>query len=156
MKNMLKKLAIVFTLMLASVSLAAPTPVFAAESSTSGKNCVPTAILGQDGCFEDNGGSGISHIIMLVIDIMSVGVGILGVIGISISGIQYLTAGGNEERTRKSKRRLFEIVIGLVAYGLIYALMSWIVPNFRDGSMDTIEEEKPAGSTSLVITTTEA
>ena len=69
---------------------------------------------------------------------MTVGIGILGVVGITIVGIQYLTAGGNEEKTRKAKRRLYEIVIGLVAYVLIYAFLQWLLPNF-DESLTPIQ-----------------
>ena len=61
---------------------------------------------------------------------MTIGVGILGVVGISVVGIQYLTSGDSEEKTRKAKPRLFEIIIGLVAYALIYALLKWLLPNF--------------------------
>lgn len=78
----------------------------------------------------DNDGSGIKCILNTVVDIMTVGVGILGVLGIIIVGIQYLTAADNEAQTTKAKRRLFEIVIGLVAYVLIYAILKWLLPNF--------------------------
>ncbi len=94
------------------------------------QGCVDTAILGSGGCSCDNGdGSSVINILNLVIDIMTVGIGILGVIGISVVGIQYLTAGGNEEKTRKAKRRMFEIVIGLVAYVVLYAFVKWIMSN---------------------------
>jgi len=86
----------------------------------------PTAILTDCGQAED----GIMCILELVIDIMTIGVGILGVIGITVVGIQYLTAGGNEEKTRKSKTRMFEIIIGLVAYALIYTVLKWLLPGF--------------------------
>lgn len=75
-------------------------------------------------------GEGITCVISLVIDIFSVGIGVLGVLGITIVGIQYLTSGGNEAQMTKAKRRLFEIVIGLVAYVLIYAFLKWISPSF--------------------------
>ena len=77
---------------------------------------------------EDGHGGGIMCIINLVIDILSIGVGILGVIGISIAGIQYLTAGGNEEQTRKATSRLFEIVIGLAIYVVLYAIVKFLMP----------------------------
>ena len=67
----------------------------------------------------------------MVVNIMSVGIGILAVIGISVSGIQYLTAGGNEEKTRKAKRRIFEIIIGIAIYVLIFALLQWLLPGFN-------------------------
>ena len=62
---------------------------------------------------------------------MTVGIGILGAIGITVAGIQYITAGGNEERTRKAKRRIFELVIGFFAYILIYAALTFLVPDFK-------------------------
>lgn len=90
-------------------------------------NCVDTAILGNGGEYCDDGsGSGVLNLLGDVVDILSVGVGILGVLGITIVGIQYLTAGDNEEKTRKAKRRMLEIVIGLVAYILIYAILKWL------------------------------
>ena len=78
----------------------------------------------------DNGeGEGIKCIIELVIDIMTIGVGILSVVGITVVGVQYLSAGGNEERTRKAKHRLFEIVIGVVLYVVAYAALKWLLPS---------------------------
>ncbi len=70
-------------------------------------------------------------ILVLVVQIMTIGIGIIGAIGITISGIQYITAGGNEEQTRKAKRRIFEIVIGFFAYALIYAALSFLIPGFN-------------------------
>lgn len=103
------------------------TPVFATCSDAQLKQgCVSTSILGN-GCSCDSGnGDSISNLLKLIVDIMTIGIGILGVIGITVVGIQYLTAGGNEEKTRKAKRRMFEIVIGLVAYVLIYAALKWL------------------------------
>lgn len=103
-------------------------PVYAADDP----NCVPTAILGDGHQVCDSGnGDSVIRILNLVASIMTVGVGILGVLGITIVGIQYLTAGGSEEKTRKAKRRMFEIVLGLVAYVVIYAALSWLLPEFQ-------------------------
>ena len=82
------------------------------------KLAVETAIL--------DGDKGITGVLKLVVDILTIGVGIFAVIAIVIVGIQYMTAGGNEEQTRKAKRRLFEIVIGIVAYVVMYALLNWL------------------------------
>ena len=109
------------------MSLIAPAPVFADGND---RHCVSTSILGEDHevCDDGEGGS-IIHILDLVVEIMSIGVGILGVIGISIVGVQYLTAGGSEEKTRKAKRRLLEIVIGLVVYAIFYAILTFLGVN---------------------------
>ena len=76
----------------------------------------------------ENGESGIGAVLKLILNILSVGVGIFAVIGITISGVQYMSARDNEETVRKSKRRLLEIVIGVVAYVLLYAGLSWVLP----------------------------
>ncbi len=80
---------------------------------------------------ETKKGEGIKCIINLVIDIMTVGVGILSVVGITVVGVQYLSAGGSEEKTRKAKRRMLEIVIGVALYVVAYAALKWLLPNFK-------------------------
>ena len=100
-------------------------PAYAASCSENKK--VQTSILnGDEACTEE--GSGIKNLLVLVVDIMTAGVGVLGVVGIVIVGIQYLTASGNEEKTRKAKRRLFEIVLGVAAFVLLAALIKFLVP----------------------------
>ena len=107
------------------------TPVFAEECTCpDGSKGVKTAILGN-GCACDNGsGDSVINILLMVMDILTGLVGIVAVIGITIVGIQYLTAGGSEEKTRKAKRRLFEIVLGVVVYVLIYAVLKWLLPGW--------------------------
>ena len=79
----------------------------------------------------DGHGAGIRCIIELVIDVLTVGVGVVGVLGITIVGVQYLTSGGNEEKAKKAKRRLLELVIGIVLYVIAYAVLKWLVPGFN-------------------------
>ena len=119
-------------MMLSAPLMVVNDPVYAAECDCpDGSKGVKTAIL-SGGCSCDNGqGSEVIRILNLVVSILTIGIGILGVVGITVVGIQYLTAGGSEEKTRKAKRRLFEIVIGLVAYVLIYALLSFLIPDFH-------------------------
>lgn len=99
-------------------------PVLAADkSSNSGTETAILTTCGQDS-------DGVGCILKLVVDIMSIGIGILGVIGITVVGVQYLTAGGDEGKVKKSKQRMLEIVIGLVAYVVIYAALRWLLPGF--------------------------
>ena len=137
---MKKLLLSIITIFVAFILIA--TPVYAEE------RCTLTSVLGNSKCSVDEegnvtkggdlncscdsgNGNSIIHILVLIMDIMTIGIGILGVIGISVVGVQYLTAGGNEEQTRKAKRRLYEIIIGLAAYVLIYALLKWLLPGFE-------------------------
>lgn len=94
-----------------------------------GKNCA-TNILPDSLC-EGEEGEGIKSLLSMTIDIMTAVVGVLGVLGVTIVGIQYLTASGSEEKTRKAKRRLFEIVIGVAAFVLIGALLKFLVPSAK-------------------------
>ena len=94
---------------------------------------------------DDNEGCGVFMIINSVIDILSMGVAILGVIGVVIVGTTYLTAGGNEDKTRKAKRRMFEIVIGLAVYAILYAGVQWLLPGGKvNSSCKTLTDEQVA------------
>lgn len=120
---------------IASLSPAfASTPAFAEGapctcSDGSSGHKVEASIL-TDICDCGNG-EGVKEILKIVVNIMSAGIGILAIVGISVSGIQYLTAGGSEDKTRKAKRRILEIVIGLAAYVLIYVLLYFLLPGFN-------------------------
>lgn len=117
---MIKKI----TLIIAAIIMSLATfscPVLAAKNKG-----VETAILTDCGKSDD----GVMCLLKLVVDILSIGIGILGVIGISVVGIQYLTARGSEEQVRKSKKRLLDISIGLAAYAVLYALLRWLLPTF--------------------------
>lgn len=135
---MKKAIAIFFVVITGLFVFFSPTPVFAAKDG-----CVDTIILGGDEhkvC--DNDGSSIYALLRMIIDIMTIGVGILGVIGISVTGIQYLTAGGSEEKTRKAKQRMFEIIIGLAVYATFFLVMQWLIKDFeiKDGSFNSSTE----------------
>ena len=127
MKKLKQKILPVITAILMGLGLFTPTltatPVYAADKAE-------VAILDKCADEEDGTGKGIKCVVNLVADILSILVGIAGVIGIVVVGIQYLTAGGNEEQTRKAKRRLFEIIIGIAVYAVAYALLKWLLPGF--------------------------
>lgn len=77
----------------------------------------------------DVGSGNIVHVLSLILDIMTMGIGILAVIGISWFGIQYLTAGSDTTKTTKAKRRMLEITIGIVGYLAIFSTSKWLMPS---------------------------
>lgn len=101
--------------------------VFADDPSSA--DYVETTFFGN--LKDDGNGCSVYTVINSIIDIMSMGIGILGVIGIIVVGIQYLTARENETQVQKSKRRIGEIVIGLVAFAVLFALTQWLLPGGR-------------------------
>ena len=129
MKKVLKLIFILSAALITTIMIARPT--FAATCSG-----VNTSIIECEG----GGDAGIWHILLLIIEIMSIGVGILALIGILISGIQYLTAAGDVAKTTKAKRRMFDIVIGLVGWVLIFSICEWLMPGGRFNFTSDITE----------------
>ena len=91
-------------------------------------NGVDTAIIS---CAE--GTSGIGAILSLILNVMSIGIAIVAVIGLTVAGLQYLTARDNETQVRNAKKRISQIVIGIAVYALTAAILSWLLPS---GPMD--------------------
>lgn len=72
----------------------------------------------------------IQKLLILVVKILFYGLGAAAVVGVVIAGILYLTARDNEAQVTKAKTRLFEIVIGLVAWALMYTVLHFLIPGF--------------------------
>ena len=111
--------------------------VYADDGDCTGENEVKTSILGTDGCAKvGKKGQGIFNILSLVLTILTYGVGIAATLGLIISGYQYLTARDDVGITKKAKTRILQIVIGLVAYAVMWAILQFLLPGgvFGDGS----------------------
>ncbi|MNH46494.1 hypothetical protein D3C72_2301490 [compost metagenome] len=59
---------------------------------------------------------------------MTAGVGILAVGGIVYGSILYTSAGGSSEQTKKAMGIITNVVIGLIAYALMYAITNFLIP----------------------------
>lgn len=75
-----------------------------------------------------DGENGVWAIIGTVLDVMMVGIGAAALIGVIISGIQYMTSSGNPAAMTKAKNRLVQVVIGIAALVLMWAFMQWLIP----------------------------
>ena len=83
------------------------------------------------GSIKDESGCGVYTTLTFVINMITAGIGVAAVIGITICGITYMTSKGDVARTTKAKRRIYEIIIGLVAYAVVYALLYFLTPEFN-------------------------
>ena len=103
------------------------------------------------GNIEDDGkGCGIYMIVTLVIDILSGGVLAVAVIGLAIFGISYLTSAGDVTRIVKAKKRLVEIIFGMVLYIFLWSLYNFLIP----GGHFTISAQcptTPIGGTTATV-----
>jgi hypothetical protein len=72
--------------------------------------------------------SAIWGVMLIVLNILTAGVGILAVGGIVYASILYASAGDKSEQTKKAVGIITNVVIGVVAYGLMYVLLNFLVP----------------------------
>lgn len=59
---------------------------------------------------------------------ITAGIGILAVFGLVVAGIQYTAAGDNPQAVSDAKKRIANIVIGLLLYMFMFAALQWLVP----------------------------
>lgn len=115
-----------------SLSLLAPIPVRAdtpGERRT--KICQDTTVIDVGSDCNESGG-GIWGVVNIVLRIMTYAVGVLAVIGMVIAGIMYITSsdgkGDSPGGVKAAKTMIFNIVIGLAIYAVLFALLEWLIP----------------------------
>ncbi len=109
--------------------LLAPTNVFADNDTCE------TAILPQEWC---DSSDPIMSIISFVARLLFGGMTVIAVIGVIICGIMYMTARDNEQQVAKAKKRLADVVVGLVILALIDIFINILLPG-ANGVQDTIQ-----------------
>lgn len=72
--------------------------------------------------------TGLWGILILTINIMIAGVGILALAGFIYGGYLYMTSGGSPEQVKKARMVFTNVVIGVIAFGGMYALLNFIIP----------------------------
>lgn len=106
----------------------------AGSNSTGGTNNNGSTNLGEDcnkdqnnlkNCLKDN-----RLVVRLreVINFLSAGVGVLAVMMIIVGGIQYSAAGDNPAALQAAKKRIFNVVYGLIVFVFIWAFLQWLIP----------------------------
>lgn len=76
-------------------------------------------------CLNDNP---IIRYVLMAINVLSAGVGIVVVIMITIGGIQYASAGGDPSKVKAAKTRITNAITALIAYFFLFAFLQWLVP----------------------------
>lgn len=102
--------------------------VFVAAQPAAAVEC---SILPTDVCSKANDGTtsgGVFSFLKWVLVIMNALVGVAAVGGVIWAGILYTSAGDKADQVKKAKTIIIDVVIGLVAYGLMFLALNWIVP----------------------------
>ncbi len=92
---------------------------------------VQTALIECDqkgGASSNPEDSGLWGVLILVINIMTAGVGVLAVVGFVYGGILYITSGGSPEQVKKARTVFTNVVIGVIAFGGMFAILNFIIP----------------------------
>ena len=92
-----------------------------------GESCcggVATSVIACD----DSGQGGIFDLLFWAINILTAGVGVLAVGGIVYASVKYASSGGDTEKTKKAKAMIRDIVMGLIAYALMYTFINFLIP----------------------------
>lgn len=96
--------------------------VFAAEET----HKVSTLLFGE--LTDDCHGSIMFKIVLIFVNVLMAGITVAATIGIIISGAQILTARDNPSQVAAGKKRIIEVIIGLVTFALMYVALNFIVP----------------------------
>lgn len=72
--------------------------------------------------------TGVWGLLNLIIKIMIAGVGVLALVGFVYGAVLYTSAGGNPEQVKKARTIINNVIIGVIAFGLMFTLLNFIVP----------------------------
>lgn len=92
---------------------------------------VKTSIISGDLCggTEDGTESGTIYKLLIgVLNILTAGIGIAAVGGIAYGALLYTTAENKPDQTKKAIGIITNVVIGIVAYGLMFVLLNFLIP----------------------------
>lgn len=97
-----------------------------------GQSCCGGVITSVISCAEPGGGAvennGIWSLLLQAINILTAGIGVAAVGGILYGSIMYASAGGSADQVKKAKEVITNVVIGLIAYALMYSFLNFIIP----------------------------
>jgi hypothetical protein len=92
---------------------------------------VTTAIIKCDESGGSTGSlqnSGIWGLLILAIQILTAGVGVAALAGIVYGVILYTTSRGDPAGIKKAIEVIRNVVIGIVAYALMWSALNWLIP----------------------------
>jgi hypothetical protein len=134
-KQKIKNTILVLSILVGLVVTVTPVAVSAVctgDQTKCNNNCaVDTAIINCNNVDVSKGGTtnnGVWSLLLTGVNILSAGVGIAAVGGFVYAAILYTTAAGSADQVKKALEFIRNIIIGLVAYALMFAALNFIIP----------------------------
>jgi len=81
---------------------------------------------------------GINSVVRTAVNVLTVGIGLLGTLGIVWSGVVYMSARDDESQVAKAKKRLIQTLIGIAAVGLFDAAVFLLMPGGTASNIPTV------------------
>lgn len=94
------------------------TPVYAAECGNQETSIITCA----------NDSNGIWSILLIVINILAAGVGVVAVGGIVYGALRYTTAGDDSQQVNEAITTIRNTVIGIIAFAVMFASLQFLIP----------------------------
>ena len=118
---------------LGAVLLCTSTPlVFAAASQSQTDACAGLTQLDSSTDCSSDGNGGVDHLLAVVIDILSLVVGVIAVIMVIVGGLKFITSNGDSGNTASARNTIIYALVGLVivalAQGLVHFVLEKTVP----------------------------
>lgn len=108
------------------------------------EQCIDTILFGQV-CDKCDGGA-ILKVVSEVFKFMSASVLLLAVIGVIICGVMIMTARDNPAQVAKGRKRLIDVIIGLVVYAFMFVIANFLIPGgIMNSTLDSSTSSCPAG-----------
>lgn len=114
------------------------TSVFSCDAGGGGTcpdgSTIPADRLSEEKCADGSNAvvtleqTGLWGILLTVINILTAGIGLVAIGGIIYASILYTSAGGSQEQVKKSMGIITNVVIGVVAYALMYSGLNFLIP----------------------------
>ena len=127
LKQTLHNISITVGLLLLPLIALLPSTPISAQSKCGG---VDTAIITcnnnqASGDVED---TGLWQLLIMAINILTAGVGVLALAGIVYGAVLYTSAGGKPEQIKKATTVFTNVVIGIICFAGMWAFLNFIIP----------------------------
>lgn len=108
------------------MSTLVPAPTAAAK----GVECsvLPQPICDKAGKPSKGDHSAIWYLLIMILNILTAGIGVAAVIGIIVASILYASAEDKADQVHKAKMMIWNIVLGLIMYLAMYVFLQFIIP----------------------------
>ncbi len=120
------KLALMALAMSAGLAFSFAMPVAAQGAAGAARDDVCEGITAGGGACDDDG-AGLTNIIKVAIQILSVIAGVAAVIMIVVGGLRYITSGGDASKVAGAKSAIIYALVGLVIVALAQIIVRFVL-----------------------------